>query len=176
MGLGATAFQTALVFLPLCLAFLAGTLAALRFGGRRALDAGILLTLAAYGLAAMNGAINGADWSSRSLVPCLTVLGFGQGLFMTPLLNVILSRVEPHLAGGGAGMLATFQQAGGALGIAIVGLLFFGALDGTPAGFRHGFQLAAWYGFAASLACLALLRVLDLVDRRAQASGLPAMP
>ena len=175
MGLGATAFQTALVFLPLCLAFLAGTLAALRFGGRRALDAGILLTLVAYGLAAANGSLFGPEWSSRSLVPSLTVLGFGQGLFLTPLLNVVLSRVEPHLAGGGAGMLATFQQAGGALGIAVVGLLFFGALDGTPHGFRHGFELAARYGFAASLGCLALLRVLDLIDRRAQAPGLAAM-
>ena len=174
MGLGATAFQTALVFLPLCLAFLAGTLAALRFGGRRALDAGILLTLVAYGLAAANGALVGPEWSSRSLLPSLTILGFGQGLFLTPLLNVVLSRVEPHLAGGGAGMLATFQQAGGALGIAVVGLLFFGALDGTPSGFRHGFELAARYGFAASLGCLALLRVLDLIDRRAQAPGLAA--
>ena len=176
LGLGATAFQTALVFLPLCLAFLAGTLAALRFGGRRVLDAGILMTLLAYGLAASNGVLNGHDWSRHSLVPCLTILGFGQGLFMTPLLNVVLSLVEPHLAGGGAGMLATFQQAGNALGIALVGLLFFGALDGTAAGFRHGFQLAAWYGVAASLVCLVLLRVLDLIDRRAPAPGLAATP
>lgn len=174
MGLGASAFQTALVFLPLCLAFLIGTLAALRFGGRRSLDAGILLTLVAYGLAALNTTITGPDWSRQSLIPSLTVLGFGQGLFLTPLLNVVLSRVEPRLAGGGAGMLATFQQAGGALGIAVVGLLFFGALDGSAMGFRHGFELAARYGFLASLGCLALLRVLDLIDRRAQASGLAA--
>src|SRR5579859_2421351 len=168
MGLGQTAFQTALVFLPLCVAFLAGTLAALRFGGRRALDAGILLTLNAYGLAATNGALAGPAWQPRSLIPGLTILGFGQGLFLTPLLNVVLSRIEPRLAGGAAGILATFQQAGGALGIAVVGLLFFGALDGTPDGFRRGFELAARYGFAASLGCLALLRVLDLADRRPQ--------
>ena len=176
MGLGATAFQTALVYLPLCLAFLAGTIAALRFGGRRVLDAGIFLTLVAYGLAALNGSIAGPAWSAHSLLPSLTLLGFGQGLFLTPLLNVILSRVEPHLAGGGAGILATFQQAGGALGIAVVGLLFFGALDGTPDGFRHGFELAARYGFAASLGCLALLRVLDQADRRATASRAAVTP
>ena len=174
MGLGATAFQTALVFLPLCVAFLAGTLAALRFGGRRALDAGIVLTIVAYGLAAANGTIAGPAWQSHSLIPSLTLLGLGQGLFLTPLLNVVLSRIEPRLAGSGAGVLATFQQAGGALGIAIVGLLFFGALDGSPAGFRHGFELAARYGFAASLGCLALLRVLDLVDRGPQARPLDA--
>jgi EmrB/QacA subfamily drug resistance transporter len=176
MGLGATAFETALVYLPLCLAFLVGTMAALRVGGRRMLDAGILLTLVAYGAMAMNDRIAGAAWSSHSLMPALTVLGFGQGLFLTPLLNVILSRVEPHLAGGGAGMLATFQQAGGALGIAVVGLLFFGALDGSPAGFRHGFELAAGYGVAASLVCLALLRVLDQVDRRRSAAPMGATP
>jgi EmrB/QacA subfamily drug resistance transporter len=176
MGLGATAFQTALMFLPLCVAFLAGTMAALRFGGRRALDVGVLLTLVAYGWAAMNGSIAGPAWPVRSLLPCLAILGFGQGLFLTPLLNVILSRVEPHLAGGAAGILATFQQAGGALGIAVVGLLFFGALDGTPDGFRHGFELAARYGFVASLGCLALLRVLDRVDRRASAPRAAVMP
>ena len=166
LGLGASAIETALVFLPLCLAFLAGTMAALRFPGRRALDAGVLLTLSAYGLMAANGLIHGPDWSRRSLEPALVLLGVGQGLFLTPLLNVILSRVEPHLAGGGAGVLATAQQSGGALGVAIVGLLFFGALDGTPAGFRHGFELAAGYGGAASIVCLALLRVLDRAERR----------
>jgi hypothetical protein len=50
-------------------------------------------------------------------------------------------------------MLARFQQAGW---------------------FRHGFPLAAWYGIAASL--VSLERVLDLIDRGAQAPGLAAMP
>jgi EmrB/QacA subfamily drug resistance transporter len=176
MGLGATAFQTALVFMPLCIAFLVGTMAALRFGGRRALDFGIVLSAVAYGLIGANSAINGPDWQSHSLLLSLSILGFGQGLFLTPFLNVVLSRVEPHLAGGAAGILATFQQAGGALGIAVVGILFFGALDGTPHGFRHGFELAGRYGVAASVICYALLRVLDQVDRRAQSRALQAAP
>ncbi|GGF33082.1 MFS transporter [Aliidongia dinghuensis] len=171
LGLGASAFETGLVFLPLGLTFLVGTLAAVRLGGRRTLDLGLLFTLAGYGLLFSVGHVVGPDWPVRALVPGLAVLGLGQGLFITPLLNVILARVDAAEAGSAAGVLATAQQTGGALGIAIVGLLFFGALDGGVGGFRHGFEHVAEYAFGVSLVCLVLLRRLDQSHRRAASVG-----
>ncbi len=160
LGLGSTALETGLVFLPAGIAFLVGTLAAVLFGGRRTLDLGLGCILLGYALMATTHLTAGPDWRPDALLPGLAALGLGQGLFLTPLLNVLLARVEAADAGSAAGILATAQQAGAALGIAIVGLLFFGALDGTPAGFRHGFELAARYGLGASIVCLALLRRL----------------
>jgi EmrB/QacA subfamily drug resistance transporter len=161
LGLGSTALETGLVFLPAGIAYLVGTLAAILVGGRRTLDLGLAMTLAGYALMGTVHFIAGPDWQPDALLPGLAALGLGQGLFLTPLLNVLLARVEAADAGSAAGILATAQQAGGALGIAVVGLLFFGALDGSPDGFRHGFELAARYGLGASIACLILLRRLD---------------
>lgn len=171
LGLGATAFATGMVFLPLGICFLVGTLAAIRVGGRRTLDLGLGLTLVGYALLASLGSVAGADWHPDALVPGLAILGLGQGLFLTPLLNVVLTRVPAVDAGSAAGILATAQQAGGALGIAIIGLLFFGALDGGADGFRHGFELAARYAFGASILCFVLLRRLGASQRRAAPLG-----
>ena len=166
LGLGSTALETGLVFLPAGVAFLVGTLAAILIGGRRTLDLGLGLALVGYGLMGTIHFVAGPDWRPNALLPGLAALGLGQGLFLTPLLNVLLARVDAADAGSAAGILATAQQAGGAFGIAIVGLLFFGALDGGPDGFRHGFELAARYGLGASIACLVLLRRLDAGHRR----------
>ena len=166
LGLGSTALETGLVFLPAGVGFFVGTLAAILIGGRRTLDLGLGLALVGYGLMGTIHFVAGPDWRPSALLPGLAALGLGQGLFLTPLLNVLLARVDAADAGSAAGILATAQQAGGAFGIAIVGLLFFGALDGGPGGFRHGFELAARYGLGASIACLVLLRRLDAGHRR----------
>jgi MFS family permease len=55
-----------------------------------------------------------------ALVLAMTVFGFGQGLVMAPLSGVVLSTVRQHLAGVGAGLLTTVQQAAGAFGISVV--------------------------------------------------------
>ena len=127
------------------------------------------MTLAGYAIIEAAIAHAGPAWRADVLLPGFAVLGFGQGLFLTPLINVVLERVQPELAGSAAGILATAQQAGSALGVAIVGLFYFGALDGGPAGFRHGFQLALGYAFGASALCFLLLRGLDAADRRHRA-------
>lgn len=52
---------------------------------------------------------------------------------MVPLVNVVLSAVPADIAGGASGIFSTAQQFGGALGAAVIGSVFFGALaDGGP--------------------------------------------
>jgi EmrB/QacA subfamily drug resistance transporter len=71
----------------------------------------------------------GTGVSSYVLIPSFVVAGAGLGGVIAPLLNVILAGVPPRDAGSASGVLTTFQQLGGAIGVAIVGVLFFGLLS-----------------------------------------------
>lgn len=95
---------------------------------------GILLTLSASGL----------RYQGYELIPALLVSGLGFGCIAAPLQSVILSRVNPAFAGGASGTLATVQQVGSALGVAIIGILLFGHLasgaDAASAKVRPGLE------------------------------------
>lgn len=70
----------------------------------------------------------GTDLHGWYLIPSLFVAGAGAGLFLAPVTNVILAGVRTDDAGSASGLLATAQQIGAAIGIAVVGVLFFGFL------------------------------------------------
>ena len=103
----------------------------IRFG-RRVIAAGAVL--AAAGDAALYLA-TGHGGSVAWLFPGLVLLGAGQGLCITPLTTTVLSHAEPATAGSVSGALSTAQQVGNSIGVAVTGLLFFGALG-------HGYGLA----------------------------------
>jgi MFS family permease len=69
------------------------------------------------------------------LFPGLVLLGAGQGLCITPLTTTVLSHAGPATAGSVSGALSTAQQVGNSIGVAVTGVLFFGALG-------HGYSLA----------------------------------
>lgn len=144
---------------------------AVRFG-RLVLAAGALLMAGGfagiwYAVAASTGASTGASTASAAahagawpLVPGLLVAGAGLGFLVVPLVNVVLSAVPADIAGGASGIFSTAQQFGGALGAALIGSVFFGALaDGDP---THALTTAMpWVsaGFLLSaVLCLALPR------------------
>jgi hypothetical protein len=54
--------------------------------------------------------------------------GTGLGLFVALIVAVVLAGIRPDDAGGASGALATVQQADGAVGIAVVGVIFFGLI------------------------------------------------
>ena len=92
------------------------------------------------------------------LVPGLLVAGVGLALLVIPLVNVVLAAVPAHAAGGASGLFGTAQQIGGAIGVAVMGTIFFGALDGGS--FKAAYldvtpYLVAVFLVAAAL-CLAL--------------------
>jgi len=69
------------------------------------------------------------DVTSFDLIPAFFVSGLGLGTVIAPLLNVILSGVPGRDAGSASGVLSTFQQVGGAVGIAVIGVVFFALLS-----------------------------------------------
>ena len=72
------------------------------------------------------------------------VAGFGQGVAMPRLFNLVLAEVPAHQGGVAAGVVNSMLQIGAAVSIAAIGSLFFAAL-GTgvgPAAYAHAFGVA----------------------------------
>jgi hypothetical protein len=71
------------------------------------------------------------------------------GLVMAPLPATALNGIEPRHAASAAGVISTALQAGGAIGIALVGVVFYAVLGAGH--FTHAFVagLAVMVGFCA---------------------------
>jgi MFS family permease len=96
--------------------------------GRFVLIAGaLLLALGVVGVGiGVDGVGAGDPWP---IVPGLAVAGAGLSLLVIPLVNVVLAAVPAEAAGGASGLFSTAQQLGGALGVALVGTIFFSELE-----------------------------------------------
>ncbi|MFD6219326.1 MFS transporter [Nocardia asteroides] len=104
-----------------------GVLAA-RFG-RRVLIAGALVNAAGFALYGAMAVRYGSEFTSWQMVLPLLVTGAGFGMVVAPTIDLLLGQVPLREAGSASGLLNTGQQLGTALGVALVGVLFFAALD-----------------------------------------------
>jgi hypothetical protein len=105
--------------------------------------------------------VNASPWP---IVPGLAVAGAGLGLLIVPLVNVALAAVPVEVAGGASGLFSTAQQLGGALGVALLGTVFFGYLDG------HSFQAALIHTAPYAMGAFALCAVLSMLLPRTAVS------
>ncbi len=163
-ALGAGAVFTILAVAYLATSILAPALTARH--GRRLIAAGGV-TLAAGHLALLLAVSSiGVGGSVWALAPGLLLAGAGMGLCVTPLTAISMAPLAAESAGSGSGALSTVQQVGNALGVAITGVIFFGA---QAAGFAHAFELSV-AELAGLLFAVALLsRLLPGAQRRAVA-------
>ena len=165
-GRGLSALDAGLVFTIMAVAYVAASAQApalvLRFG-RRLLAVGALVLAAGHGLLLAAVANVGVGGSILELVPGLVLIGAGMGLLLVPLTTTILSSVETHHAGGASGAVTTVQNVGGALGVAITGVIFFGALHG---GYAHALELSLIELAALLLGVAVLTRLLPATPRR----------
>ncbi len=132
--------------------------------GRRILAGGALLMVAGIGgvaLAAPHVGVNGSPWP---VVPGLAVAGAGLALLVIPLVNVVLAAVPAEVAGGASGLFSTAQQLGGALGVALLGSVFFGYLNG------HSFEAALVHTAPYAMGAFALCGIASLLLPRTAVS------
>jgi len=104
--------------------------------GRYALSLGVVLMAA--GLMTIYFFVNkyGLDTTPWEFIPGLLLTGAGMALIMAPIFAVVLTDVDPKHAGSASGVLSAVQQLGGAVGVALIGVFFFGQLaSGAPASF-----------------------------------------
>jgi hypothetical protein len=70
------------------------------------------------------------------LIPTLLLVGIGMGFVFGSLFAAVLNGVDARHAGSASGILNAVQQVGGAIGVAIIGVIFFGQLShAAPASF-----------------------------------------
>ncbi|QCX73804.1 Multidrug resistance protein stp [Streptomyces sp. YIM 121038] len=176
MGYGA--LRAGLCFTPLALAFVLASLLAPRLQeriGTRLLAAGYALN-AAGTLALLAAAVAGRP-ETAVLLGCLAVIGFGQGLGVSPLFAAALREVPAPLAGAASGVLETAAQLGMALGVTLTGLAFTAQAgpDSPTASTASGASGAFGAGLAvAALLALAALALLPrLLRTPAPAGALP---
>ncbi|MET8976006.1 MFS transporter [Streptomyces sp. NPDC004539] len=124
--LGYSPVEAGLAFLPLAIAALAGNGAgvklAARFGNRPVIFAGMLVMVACFAL------LTTVDAGSGFTTPAVSLglLGLGAGLAMPAAVAALMGTIPADKAGVGSALNDTIQQAGTALGIAILGSLLTG--------------------------------------------------
>ena len=142
-GRGLRPLPSGLVFTILAAAYLVTSMLAPalteRFG-RLTITAGALILAVGHGLLLAAVADVGVGGSLVVLVPGLLLAGAGMGLVIAPLASTILRALAPESAGAASGMASTIQSVGSALGVAVTGVIFFGALH---SGYAIAFELAA---------------------------------
>lgn len=97
--------------------------------GKWVLLAGGLITAGGFGLYGAMAAHYESDFASWQMVLPLIVTGIGFGIVVAPTIDMLLGQIPDREAGAASGLLNTGQQLGMALGVALVGILFFAQLD-----------------------------------------------
>jgi EmrB/QacA subfamily drug resistance transporter len=137
IGLGFSPIHAALTGLPISVGI---TFTMVVFGrsiiprlGRRSITYGAAVM--AVGLTILTSTIFavGVEVNSWQLVPGLIVAGVGMGFLFGALYAAVLNGVDTKHAGSASGTLNAVQQVGGAVGIAVIGVVFFGQLTSGAA-------------------------------------------
>jgi EmrB/QacA subfamily drug resistance transporter len=133
--LGYSPLKAGLAFVPLAVAALAGNTAgmklAAKIGNRFLVLAGMLVMACSFAL------LTTVSVSTSFTVPAvaLGLLGLGAGLAMPAAVGALMATIPADKAGVGSALNDTIQQAGSALGVAILGsLLASGFARHLPAG------------------------------------------
>jgi len=153
--LGYSPMQVGLAFLPANLIMAAFSLGlsakmVMRFGNRLPLAVG--LALATVGLALFAFSPVEGNFLLHVL-PAMTILGFGCGMALNPILLVAMGEVEPSDSGLASGVVNTAFMMGGSLGLAVLASLSSARTEGLLAGgaamqsaLAGGYQLAFVFG------------------------------
>jgi sugar phosphate permease len=113
----------------------------------------------ATGMAAGAAAVGLFPQHNIALWIGLAILGVGQGIFLPPLLNAVMSSVALEYAGTASGLVATSQQLGGAFSAAAVNAIYFATIAALPGGsiHAHAFLIASLVPIVAVLLAVVLL-------------------
>jgi EmrB/QacA subfamily drug resistance transporter len=153
IGLSFTPLHAGLTFLPFSGGVLVASAAAARLAPR--FGRGVTMTGALVMAAGMAGLIAtvaryGPAVTTAELVPGLIVAGLGMGTVLAPLADILLAGVDRQHAGSASGLFNTGLQLGASIGVALIGVIFFGLLgtQAAPAAAAAAPQLRA--GLAAA--------------------------
>ncbi|SDQ04119.1 drug resistance transporter, EmrB/QacA subfamily [Chryseobacterium soldanellicola] len=152
-GLGVSALDCGLYFVVPGVLFIGSSVLASRMiitFGKRVLQVGIVILAIAFYLQMTLWKPGISPWL---IIGLMGLWGFGNGLVLPSLLNVALKNVPSQYAGAAAGIYSTFQQTASALGVSIIGGVFFYFS-------KYNWQAAYHAGVTGLLICVALVGLM----------------
>jgi EmrB/QacA subfamily drug resistance transporter len=174
LGLGFSPLHTALTFVPWSLALAAAAGASVQVAprlGRRLTTAGALLMAAAMAGVLVTVDHFGEELSSWWLAPSLALGGIAMGMVAPTLVDVTLAGVHGRDAGSASGVLNSALQLGGAIGVALIGVIYFDVL--ASEGFVQALRDSLWFELAVYL--LSALAMLLLPKQAIATYGEPSL-
>lgn len=159
-GLQHSALQAGLATVPFTVGFFCGSMLASRLIdalGARALP--LACACEAFGFGTLIATVLHA-LPQMAVVPALAVAGFGFGVAMPALIRAVISGVETRHAGLASGMVITALQISAALGVAIIGGVFYTVLHGQTGAkpYEHAFAT----GLSCNAAALIVVALLSM--------------
>ncbi|HEY5082117.1 MAG TPA: MFS transporter [Bauldia sp.] len=132
VGLGYSILKAGLTGIPFSIgvsvaAGLSGPVLVPRFG-RNIITAGPITLAVGFALFVWTARYFGADVTPYELSPALIVAGAGMGFVVASVYPFILGGVELKDAGSASGVINAMGQIGGAIGVAAIGVVFFGLI------------------------------------------------
>ena len=167
--LGYSPLEAGFAFLPVTFGIIAGAGLSQQLIQRIGVKPTVLsgMTLAAVGLIVL-AATTKVDGSYLGILFGLVPMSIGMGSTFVPLTLVATTGIEPEDAGLASGLFNTFQQVGGALGLAVLSSLaasrtssYLSGLGGAPS--RHDQQAALVEGFQLAFTVSAGLMIVGVV-------------
>jgi MFS family permease len=142
-----------------------------RIGGRWLMGGGMTL----LGISLLLYQRAGVDTGFLTLLPSMILGGVGMAMTMSPMTSVAMGSVPVDKAGVGSGVLNSFRQVGGALGIAIIGAIVASYATESPQsavgkqnyvdGLHAALLVSAGITLAAAIVAIALVRVSPAVEK-----------
>ncbi|MGT2427078.1 MFS transporter [Amnibacterium kyonggiense] len=182
-GLGHTALESGLVSIPFALGSIVGASQSTRLAvaiGRRVLVLGSgMVALGLLGVWLVLRFVPSPDLTNWDLLGPLLVAGVGSGFFIAPNVQFIVATVDPSEAGAASGVISTMQRIGSAIGIAVIGSVFFGTLSfpsdrrptSTDVANAFGTSAASALLVSAAFAVVAFLLVFTLPKQVGRRGG-----
>ncbi|MBK1895620.1 MFS transporter [Chryseobacterium paridis] len=152
-GLGISALDSGLYFIVPGILFIVSSLLASRLiiiFGKRVLQVGVIILFIAFYL---QMTVWKPGISTGLIIGLMATWGFGNGLVLPSLLNIALKNVPSQYAGAAAGIYSTFQQTASALGVSIIGGVFFYFS-------KDGWQMAYHFGVICLLICVVIVGLM----------------
>jgi len=168
-GLHETPLAAGLATLPFAVGYFVASLASsyvMQFLGVRALTLGFVLQVLGFGVVMLSV----AKFLPLGLELGLICAGVGFGIVMPSVIKAVIGSLDPQHAGLASGIMISTFQIGAALGVAIIGGVFYSALGNgqDPTAYAHAFVAA----LACNVALLAFGGLMSLWlpgERRAAA-------
>lgn len=183
-GLGHSALYSGLTVMPFSLGSLVSASQSDKVArrlGRNCLTLGTALVIVGICGLIVTIRATGSSLAGWQLSPWFLIEGVGSGLIIAPNVSLVLAGVPHQDAGSASGVLSATQRLGNAIGICLVGIILFGALQTGASSAAHGVtddlrsELAA-AGMPTSQVDASVTLFTECFERRANSSDPTAVP